>query len=250
MPDKTAQEIAQNIATIQKVYKQLFNYEHVDTEFGVNQQDEVRMLQSRPVVELDVNSVETVDRKGVRPGDEVVQGQYSLLGAVSGTCNVITDFEALVRGEIKIGANDILVTAKTSNYWNQYLTNLKGIITMDGSPTAHPMLIGRERHLPVICGVPRLIELLQPLNGKTITMDGLTKWVYKGAKTMRTASREEFQAQFLLQKPVPIRDDKGIEDFLKQYAGRLIKVDDVEYVRNPNTPITPVWAELRQNLYK
>lgn len=78
---------------------------------------------------------------------------------------------------------------------------------MDGSPTAHPMLIGRERHLPVICGVPKLIEKLLPLDGKIITMDGLTKWVYKGEKTLRTASREEFQAQFNVQRPVPVKDD-------------------------------------------
>ena len=179
-----------------------------------------------------------------------MQGQYSLLGAISGTCNVITDFDALVRGEIKISPDDILVTAKTSNYWNQYLTNLKGIVTMDGSPTAHPMLIGRERHLPVICGVPRLIEMLQPLHGKTITMDGLSKWIYKGNKKLRTATREEFQAQFLVQQPGGIKKDEGVADFLKQYAGRLIEHDGIKYVRNPNTPITPVWAELRQKLYK
>lgn len=57
MPDGTAQEIAQNIATISKVYKQLFGYEHVDTEFGINQENQVRMLQSRPVVEMDASSV-------------------------------------------------------------------------------------------------------------------------------------------------------------------------------------------------
>ena len=42
---------------------------------------------------------------------------------------------------------------------NQYLTNLRGIVTMEGSATAHPMLIGRERHLPVICGVPGLMKV-------------------------------------------------------------------------------------------
>lgn len=33
---------------------------------------------------------------------------------------------------------------------------------MDGSPTAHPMLIGRERGLAVICGVPDLLERCLP----------------------------------------------------------------------------------------
>ena len=30
------------------------------------------------------------------------------------------------------------------------------------SPTAHPMLIGRERNLPVICGVRGLLERMLP----------------------------------------------------------------------------------------
>jgi phosphohistidine swiveling domain-containing protein len=79
---------------------------------------------------------------------------------------VIEDFDKLSKGEIEIHEDDILITAKTSNYWNQYLTNLKGIVTMDGSPTAHPMLIGRERNLPVICGVAGLVEAMRPYNGQ------------------------------------------------------------------------------------
>jgi hypothetical protein len=76
------------------------------------------MLQSRPVVELDAASIETVDTKHVKPAEQIVQGTYSLIGAVTGRCKLITDFEALTRGEIKIDPEDILVTAKTSNYWN------------------------------------------------------------------------------------------------------------------------------------
>ena len=59
-----------------------------------------------------------------------------------------------VNDRLTIEKDDIIFTAKTANYWNQYLTELRGIVTQEGSATAHPMLIGRERHLPVICGVP------------------------------------------------------------------------------------------------
>jgi phosphohistidine swiveling domain-containing protein len=55
------------------------------------------------------------------------------------------------------------------------------------------MLIGRERNLPVICGVPRLIEKLDPLDGHIITMDGLTKMIYRGNRKLKQASREEFE---------------------------------------------------------
>ena len=113
-----------------QVYLHLFGYEHVDTEFAITQSGCVRLLQSRPVVQLEATNVVTVSLKHCKANDKVVQGSYSLLGSVSGRCNVITDFDALVRGEVKIDSDDILVTAKTSNYWNQFLTDLKGIITI------------------------------------------------------------------------------------------------------------------------
>ena len=59
---------------------------------------------------------------------------------------------------------------------------------MDGSPTAHPMLIGRERNLPVICGVPQVMKRMAPFDGKIVTMDGLTKACYKGLKKLKEAS--------------------------------------------------------------
>jgi phosphohistidine swiveling domain-containing protein len=59
---------------------------------------------------------------------------------------------------------------------------------MDGSPTAHPMLIGRERNLPVICGVQGLVETMKPLDGQIITMDGLTKFIYQGKRELKAAS--------------------------------------------------------------
>jgi len=174
-----------------------------------------------------------------------VQGLYSLLGAVSGKCKIIKDFDALTRGELTINADDILIAAKTSNYWNQYLSDLRGIITMDGSPTAHPMLIGRERNLAVICGVHSLVEKLEPLDGLDITMDGLTKSVYKGIKPLRTATREEFEEMFAVQKPAKQLADTESVELLKAYAGRLVTVAGQNFVRTPNSPITPVWAEMQ-----
>ena len=245
MADPVSRKIAENIAIIQKVYKSLFAYEHVDTEFGISKKGDIRMLQSRPVVELDTASVQTVDQRAIGSSDLVVQGLYSLLGAVTGKCKIIKDFDALTRGEISIDPDDILVAAKTSNYWNQYLNDLRGIITMDGSPTAHPMLIGRERNLPVICGVAGLVQKLEPLDGMAITMDGLTKGVYKGIKPLRTATREEFTRMFDVQQPLKIQDESEALDLLKQYAGRLTYVNGRAYVRSPNSPLTWVWAQLQ-----
>ena len=118
---------------------------------------------------------------------------------------------------------------------------------MDGSPTAHPMLIGRERNLAVICGVAGVVEKLSPLDGMDITMDGLTKAVYKGIKPLRTATREEFDRMFEVQQPATASTDKQSIELLKAYAGRLVVITGQNYVRTPNSPITPVWAQMHIN---
>lgn len=88
-------------------------YEHIDTEFAINAAGEVRLLQARPVVAIEAGGIQTVDPKSVRePGAVIVRGSYSLLGAVVGRVKVILDFEKLVAGEVTLGADDILVTAK------------------------------------------------------------------------------------------------------------------------------------------
>ena len=51
---------------------------------------------------------------------------------------------------------------------------------MEGSPTAHPMLIGRERNMPCVIGCPNVIERLRFYDGEWVTLDGLGKKVYLG----------------------------------------------------------------------
>jgi hypothetical protein len=47
---------------VQAVYNVMYGYEHVDTEFAVTKALEVRALQSRPVVKLEMKEFFTVDR--------------------------------------------------------------------------------------------------------------------------------------------------------------------------------------------
>jgi len=250
MESATARKVATGTRCVQRVYKQLFGYEHIDTEFAVNGSGDVLVLQSRPVVPTSNDSILTVDRHDISTGDGIVKSAYSLLGAVTGRCKVIKDFDLLVSGEVTINADDILVTAKTSNYWNQYLTNLRGIVTMDGSPTAHPMLIGRERNLPVLCGIPGLLQKVGPFDGKLITIDGLTKWMYRGERRLRTATREEIQSEFAVQQPVKPKSDEDIISFLSEYHRSRRDKNREIWVHNPNTPLSPAWCTIRRTIYR
>ena len=60
----------------------------MDTEFCVDQQGKVLMLQSRPVVEKKQDQIYTINLKGMMNDNVVVTGAYSLLGAVVGTAKV------------------------------------------------------------------------------------------------------------------------------------------------------------------
>jgi phosphoenolpyruvate synthase/pyruvate phosphate dikinase len=125
MTDENVKKVSNATLNIKKVFSEIFNNENVDTEFAINANDEVLLLQSRPVVTVKTSEIYTVDRKSVLQGAQVVKASYSLIGAVTGKCKIIYNFEDLVEGKVHIELDDILVSAKTSNYWNQYLTSLK-----------------------------------------------------------------------------------------------------------------------------
>ena len=56
---------------------------------------------------------------------------------------------------------------------------------MEGSPTSHPMLIGRERSIPVVIGCPDAIDRLAPFDGAHCTLDGLAKCLYRGEMELK-----------------------------------------------------------------
>jgi len=69
LDDKIINEVGVVTKNVQNVYRKMFGYEHVDTEFAVTKDGHVRALQSRPVVELEKTEIiTTVDRHDV--GDE------------------------------------------------------------------------------------------------------------------------------------------------------------------------------------
>lgn len=237
-------EIAARTQEIAAWYRENHGYEHIDTEFAVSQTPTLYFLQARPVVPVIWEDVHTVDGDHVKPSDVLIRGKYSLIGATHGRLRIIDDFNALVEERVTIEAEDIVVAVKTSNYWNQYLTHLRGIITMEGSPTAHPMLIGRERNLPCLIGCPDVLERLRPHDRTWVTLDGLRKQVYRGKKPLIPATQAELNIQF---KPVPVETLGSEEEslsFLKSF-GRVH--DDGAggwWVANPNHALSPAWQQM------
>jgi len=112
------------------------------------------------------------------------------------------------------------------------------------------MLIGRERGLPVICGVENsslaLLHKLAAWNGAIVTMDGLTRTLYAGALTQRPLTSKEFELRFAvcdIEKPT---EDKELFEFLKLYKRLYVDPSDGSgWVFNPNAHLSPVWCEIR-----
>ena len=148
-----AREVAISILNIATAYRWLYNYEQIDTEFAFGTDNKLYLLQARCVVPS-IQQVQTV-KSSVSPTDIILRGKYALIGAVHGKIKLIKHFEDLVSEKVKIEPDDIVVAVKTGNYWNQFLKQLRGIITVEGSPTAHPMLIGRERNAVFLSKVLR-----------------------------------------------------------------------------------------------
>ena len=270
--------IARGTQRIRKVYSQLYGYDEVDTEFAVAD-GRVFVLQSRPVVAVTRDDILTVDAATLDPDSVILTGAYALPGAVTGRCKgtdrhfvakvefgllvvlpncvaplnrpasvfqppVIERFEDLVEGSVCIEADDIIFTAKTANYWNQYLTDLRAVCTQDGGPTAHPMLIGRERGLPVVCGVPDMMARIAPYDGREVTIDGLRRKVYLGRQPLRQATEDDLEGLFRPQQETPLPDDAETLNFPLAW-GRVKAVDDgTYYVFNPNWEMSPAWRRL------
>lgn len=253
MKEKAVHSIASSLKKIQRVYQHMLGYDHVDTEIAVKD-GHVYFLQCRPVVNVQISDLSTVAseaKEDALKSQVITRGKYSLLGAVQGKIKVVRDFEALVRGDVSIEPEDIVVTAKTSNYWNQYLTNLRGIITIEGSPTAHPMLIGRERALCVICGCsPAALDRLEQFDGEWATMDGISKAVFAGRLPLEQASAEDLQENF---KVVKVEDPLETSEHLVllEQMGRVKKYDgsDKYWVHQPNTFLSPAWRQLMLQQY-
>jgi len=240
---ETARSVARGVASVSTYYKEHFGYDYIDTEFAVDKSGRLFFLQARPVVPMAPRELATVDSKTVGPGDVVMRGKYALPGAVHGTVKVVEDFTDLASGKIKIGAEDIVVAVKTSNYWNQYLHELKAIVTVEGSPTSHPMLIGRERKIPVVIGCADAMSLLAPHSGTTCTLDGLTKCVYKGAKPLIAASPESLAAAMLPVVADPMDDDDKVLTLLKSMDRTAQDELGNWYVFEPNYPVSPLFRD-------
>lgn len=226
-----AKEIAKGLLKIKDYMESRNGSKYIDTEFAVDEDNKVYFVQTRPLV---MNNIKTavIDTEKQNNLKKLLVGKYSVSGISSGKVKIVESFSDLESGKIVIGEEDILVAHRSTNYFTPYLTKFKGIVTIEGNPTAHPILIARERGIPCVIGVENAIEKLRPYEGQYITLDGSKKIIYLGKLDESNIIYKEIDPKLnvvsVIEKP---NEEKIIEDLL--IRNRLKKDYDGYWLINP-----------------
>jgi phosphohistidine swiveling domain-containing protein len=227
LTNKQVLHIAKQVKQIKQHYGA-----NIDAEFALDPYGTVYFVQLRPVVNIDLNNIMIVDPAISSTLNVLAKGLYSTPGVVSGTLRFITNWEELTSIQNSDLANQIIVTYRVSNVWSHYITQVKGLITKEGSPTSHPVLLARERGIPCLIGIQDNFENLISYSGQIVTIDSINKTVYLGAASLKKAESDDLTKMFfpVTSKPLPELKTK-IEEF--KQADMVIFDSDKYWLKTP-----------------
>ncbi len=180
------------IAELVKLVKELYQCD-VDVEFSLTENREIKILQVRPLVDSTVEMIHFIDENEAMDQSLIAKGLYSVPGIASGKLVYVDSIDELASGKIRLEQGDILATNAATKSWFDYLGPASGLITKEGAPSSHPILLSREKGIPCIIGARADFSAL---NGKRVTMDGYNKAIYEGSMKTRLGSVEEMKKQF------------------------------------------------------
>lgn len=191
------QEVSAKVKEIAQYYLHAFSYAHIDTEFAFDHENNLYFLQARPLVTVATAEFNVLDKEDAKTHRILAKGRYSVPGVASGKVKYIPAWQDLADGRIVIEPDDIVVTNVSTNYWSQYMTNFKGMITLEGGPTSHPILLCRERKVPCVIALEKEpFEKLKELDGQYVTIDGINQNIYEGKIKFKASTPEDFSSLF------------------------------------------------------
>ncbi|THE66715.1 phosphoenolpyruvate synthase [Salinadaptatus halalkaliphilus] len=180
--------------------------EHVEDHYGDPQDvewaiadDEIYMLQSRPITTIDdADDADATDATadpvdgvtdgsgtqatgaktgtGSGSGDVIVDGLGSSPGTVSGPAKIVTKLDDLA----KVSEGDVIVTEMTMPDMVPAMKRASGIITDEGGMTSHAAIVSRELGVPAIVGTGNATSILE--DGRVVTLDGDKGAVLEGSE--------------------------------------------------------------------
>lgn len=243
-----ARELAKLVNRIGRDYQSVSSGP-VDTEYVIDKSGRIHIVQIRPVVNVSATEVDDVDfaQLGTKP-KIIATGKHAVFGVKCGKIKIVDDFHKLESGEIKIDPTDIIVTTRTENEWTQYLTMFSGIITTEGNPTSHPVLISREKNVPCIVGVPNAISKFKHLDGQWVTLDGFRKCVYPGKLPLKKVSISEVKDVFAVVEEEKLQsENEMIKDLFAK--GFMREEDGKKWITGINAPFSGALRDMICNAY-
>lgn len=218
----------------------------IDAEFCVTSDEKIHFLQIRPLTDISAKTVHDI-HPTVSLSDlaTLANGKYSVGGVSSGRIKVVKNFSQLESGELTVEPDDIIVAHQTRNQWSQFFTNFAGIVTMEGNPTAHPMLIARERGVPCVIGVGDAVNQLLPYDGQRVTIDGFRKKVYLGDVKLAEIPLGKVSEMFQVVQPDVLPDiNEVIEEGIKKGTMFRDEAGDAWFVK-PNSVLSGALLDLQ-----
>lgn len=221
----------------------------VDLEFAIDQRNKIFLLQARPLVLIDFEKIIVVDPQYIDKYKKIATGLYSVPGVKHGRILFVNTLEDLSTGKICPMQDDIVLAYITTNVWSQYLTNIQGLITREGSPSSHPILLAREKNIPCVIGIQNSFEDLIDYNRKVVTIDGFNQVIYEGSVPTREARKEDFFQQF---ESITVREWPNVKNSLIHLLHNKMVVEEngKYWRRTPLYPITGFQKEINMNRFQ
>ena len=153
-----------------------------DIEFAIEGED-IFIVQTRPITTMEKRIGEEKESKELS-GEVILTGLAASPGIGVGTVKIINDLADLP----KIKEGDILVTKMTNPDMVVSMQKATAIVTDQGGLTAHAAIVSREMGIPAIVGTETATKDLK--ENDTVTVDGYTGKIYKGAIAGGTQKKE------------------------------------------------------------
>jgi len=144
-----------------------------DTEWAI-ENNEVYMVQSRPITTLGENKEGKMEEQDISKADVILKGASASVGMAGGPVKIIhspSDIDQILEG-------DVLVTEMTTPDYVPAMKRAAAIVTDEGGRTCHAAIVSRELGIPCVVGTKTATQTLK--NVDYVTVDGKIGVVYKG----------------------------------------------------------------------
>ena len=144
-----------------------------DTEWAIDADGAIWMLQSRPVTAT--GGVPLAEPAAAARGEVLVRGLGAAPGMASGPVRVIAELAAADG----LAEDEILVTHMTAPDWVPLMRRAAAIVTDSGGMTCHAAIVSRELGIPCVVGTAEATKVLR--DGELVTVDAGEGVVTEGA---------------------------------------------------------------------